>query len=155
MSRKAQVERSAGGVVLRWIDVEPSVLLIRDPYRNWGLPKGHLEEGEDAKQAAIREVSEETGLDRLEVGPEVGTINWYFRRRGTLVQKFCTFFLMRSTEGDAIPEVGEGITECVWLPFGEAMERLTYENARETLRMVQEMLLRDGAPFADDNEVQP
>jgi 8-oxo-dGTP pyrophosphatase MutT (NUDIX family) len=153
-SRKAQVERSAGGVVLRWIDVEPSVLLIRDPYRNWGLPNGHLEEGEDAKQAAIREVSEETGLQLLEVGPEVATINWYFRRRGTLVQKFCTFFLMRSTEGNAIPEVDEGITECVWLPFGEAMERLTYENARETLRIVQQMLERADAPFGDDKEVQ-
>jgi 8-oxo-dGTP pyrophosphatase MutT (NUDIX family) len=154
-SRKAQVERSAGGVVLRWIDVEPSVLLIRDPYRNWGLPKGHLEEGEDAKQAAIREVAEETGLVELEVGPEVTTISWYFRRRGALVQKFCTFFVMRSTEGNVTPEVSEGITECVWLPFGEAMERLTYENARETLRIVQDMLSRGDGPFADNKEARP
>jgi 8-oxo-dGTP pyrophosphatase MutT (NUDIX family) len=141
------VERSAGGVVLRWIDGQPSVLLIRDPYRNWGLPKGHLEEGEDALQAALREVSEETGLDRLEVGPEVTTINWFFRRRGTLVHKYCTFFLMRSTEGMATPEVGEGITECVWLPFPQAMERLTYENARQTLRLVQQLLDGEERPF--------
>ena len=135
-------------MVLRWIDGEPSVLLIRDPYRNWGLPKGHLEEGEDARQAAVREVAEETGLDNLEVGPEVATINWYFRRRGTLVHKYCTFFLMRSTQGDAIPEVGEGITECVWLPLPEASERLTYENARQTLRVVQEMLEGAERPFS-------
>lgn len=147
--RKPQVERSAGGVVLRWFDGVPSVLLIRDPYRNWGLPKGHLEEGEDTQQAAVREVSEETGLDQLEVGPEVGTINWFFRRRGTLVHKFCTFFLMRSTQGDAIPEVGEGITECVWLPFPDAIERLTYENARETLKNVQELLQSAKAPFVN------
>jgi 8-oxo-dGTP pyrophosphatase MutT (NUDIX family) len=147
--RKAHVERSAGGVVLRWIDGEPAVLLIRDPYRNWGLPKGHLEEGEDARQAAVREVGEETGLDRLEVGPEVATINWFFRRRGTLVHKFCTFFLMRSTEGHAIPEVGEGITEVVWLPFPAAMERLTYENARETLRAVQALLRSADSPFLE------
>ena len=147
--RKPQVERSAGGVVLRWFDGVPSVLLIRDPYRNWGLPKGHLEEGGDTQQAAVREVSEETGLDQLEVGPEVGTINWFFRRRGTLVHKFCTFFLMRSTQGDAIPEVGEGITECVWLPFPDAIERLTYENARETLKNVQELLQSAKAPFVN------
>jgi 8-oxo-dGTP pyrophosphatase MutT (NUDIX family) len=145
--RKAQVERSAGGVVLRWIDGRPFVLLIRDPYRNWGLPKGHLEEGEDARQAAVREVAEETGLDQLEVGPEVTTINWFFRRRGTLVHKFCTFYLMRSNEGNAIPEVGEGITEVIWLPFPEAIERLTYENARETLRLVQGLLERAESPF--------
>ena len=148
-SRKPQVERSAGGVVLRWFDGVPSVLLIRDPYRNWGLPKGHLEEGEDTQQAAVREVSEETGLDQLEVGPEVGTINWFFRRRGTLVHKFCTFFLMRSTQGDATPEMEEGITECVWLPFPDAIERLTYENARETLRSVQELLQSAKAPFVN------
>jgi 8-oxo-dGTP pyrophosphatase MutT (NUDIX family) len=148
-SRKPHVERSAGGVVLRWFDGVPSVLLIRDPYRNWGLPKGHLEEGEDTQQAAVREVAEETGLDQLEIGPEVGTINWFFRRRGTLVHKFCTFFLMRSTHGDAIPELGEGITECVWLPFPDAIERLTYENARETLKSVQELLQSAKAPFVN------
>jgi 8-oxo-dGTP pyrophosphatase MutT (NUDIX family) len=141
------VEKSAGGVVLRWLDDEPNVLLIRDPYENWGLPKGHLEEGEDARQAAVREVAEETGLDHLEVGPEVETIEWFFRRRGVLIHKFCTFFLMRSTAGDAIPEVGEGITECAWLPFSAALERITYENARGTLRRVQEMLEKAEHPF--------
>jgi 8-oxo-dGTP pyrophosphatase MutT (NUDIX family) len=146
-ARKTRVEKSAGGIVLRWLEDEPHVLLIRDPYGNWGLPKGHLEEGEDARQAAVREVAEETGLDRLEVGPEVETIEWFFRRRGGLIHKFCTFFLMRSVAGDAIPEVGEGITECAWLPFGEALERITYENARGTLRQVQEMLEKAEPPF--------
>jgi 8-oxo-dGTP pyrophosphatase MutT (NUDIX family) len=144
----AEIERSAGGVVLRWLYGAPHVLLILDPYRNWGLPKGHLEEGEDARQAAIREVAEETGLDRLEVGPELNTIDWLFRRRGVLVHKFCTFFLMRSEEGEAIPELAEGITECVWLPVPAAIERLTYENARETLHLVRELLESPDRPFA-------
>jgi 8-oxo-dGTP pyrophosphatase MutT (NUDIX family) len=129
------------------MEAEPHVLLIRDPYGNWGLPKGHLEEGEDTRQAAVREVAEETGLDHLELGPEVETIEWFFRRRGGLIHKFCTFFLMRSAEGDVIPEVGEGITECAWLPFGEALERITYENARGTLKRVQEMLQSAESPF--------
>jgi 8-oxo-dGTP pyrophosphatase MutT (NUDIX family) len=144
----AEVEQSAGGVVLRWLDGEPHVLLILDPYRNWGLPKGHLEDGEDARQAAAREVSEETGLDRLDVGPELHTIDWVFRRRGTLVHKFCTFFIMHSSEGEAIPEVGEGITRCVWLPFPDALERLSYQNARETLRLARELLESGEQPFS-------
>lgn len=142
------MEKSAGGVVLRWMEGAPHVLLIRDPYGNWGLPKGHLEEGEDARQAAVREVAEETGLDHLEVGPEVETIEWFFRRRGGLIHKFCTFFLMRSTEGDVVPEVGEGITECAWLPFAGATERITYENARGTLQRVQTILDQADAPFS-------
>lgn len=145
--RDTHVERSAGGVVVRWIEGAPHVLLIRDPYRNWGLPKGHLEEGEDARQAAVREVAEETGLAHLELGPELGTIDWYFRRRGQLVRKFCTFFLMRSLEGEAIPEVREGITECAWLPLARALDRITYENARGTLRQAGRLLERSEHSF--------
>jgi len=143
----AKVERSAGGVVVRNIDGEPHVLLIRDPYQNWGLPKGHLETGEDARQAAVREVAEETGLEQLDVGPEVATISWYFRRHGRMIHKFCTFFLMRSSAGEAVPQLEEGITECVWVPVSLALERITYENARETLRLIPVLLEASESPF--------
>jgi ADP-ribose pyrophosphatase YjhB (NUDIX family) len=127
-------EKSAGGVVVRPHGGVPHVLLIRDPYQNWGLPKGHLEAGEDARTAALREVREETGLAVIELGPELGAIEWYFRRDDELVHKICSFFLMRSTDGDARPEVTEGITECEWLPVEQAVARVTYENAREMIR---------------------
>jgi ADP-ribose pyrophosphatase YjhB (NUDIX family) len=57
-------------------------LLIRDSYRNWGFPKGHLEEGEGARRRRVREVSEETGLGSLELRAPIETIDWYFRFRG-------------------------------------------------------------------------
>lgn len=132
--RHVREERSAGGVVVRARDGVPHVLLIRDPYQNWGLPKGHLEAGEDAQTAAVREVREETGLAGVELGPELGSIDWYFRREDQVVHKSCSFFLMRSLEGEARPETTEGISECEWLPFDEAVARVTYENAREMIR---------------------
>jgi 8-oxo-dGTP pyrophosphatase MutT (NUDIX family) len=132
--RAVREERSAGGVVVRARGGVHHVLLIRDPYQNWGLPKGHLEEGEDAPTAAIREVREETGLNGLELGPEVGSIDWYFRREEILVHKFCSFFLMHSAGGDPIPQVAEGITECEWFPIEQAMSRVTYQNAREMIQ---------------------
>ncbi len=127
-------EESAGGVVVRTHEGVPHVLLIRDPYQNWGLPKGHLEEGEDAPTAAIREVHEETGLIGVELGPQLGSIEWYFRRDDRLVHKICSFFLMWSLAGEARPQVNEGITEVEWLPVERAVERVTYENAREMIR---------------------
>ena len=125
---------------MRVRDGVPRVLLIRDPYQNWGLPKGHLEKGEDAVTAAVREVNEETGLSALDVGPELGAIEWYFRRDDRLVHKICSFFLMRCEDGEPRPEVSEGITQCEWLPFERAIERVTYENAREMIRAAARQL---------------
>ncbi|HEX6587670.1 MAG TPA: NUDIX domain-containing protein [Longimicrobiales bacterium] len=127
-------EESAGGVVVRKSAAGPLFLLIRDPYHNWGLPKGHIEAGESAEAAARREVAEETGLTGLELLGDVATIDWYFQDRRDRVHKFCRFFLFGSASAETRPERREGISECVWLPFDDALERITYDNAREVLR---------------------
>jgi 8-oxo-dGTP pyrophosphatase MutT (NUDIX family) len=127
-------------VVVRSIEGVPHALVIRDPYENWGLPKGHLERGEDEPAAALREVQEETGLSDLRIGAELGCIDWYFRSDGHPVHKFCTFFLIHSLQGPLVPEVSEGITECVWLPLEEAVGRISYENARAMVRAAAEQL---------------
>ena len=121
------------------------MLLIRDPYRTWGLPKGHVEDGEGAADAALREVREETGLEDLELGPDLGEIDWTFRRRGKRVHKHCRFFLMASARGEARPEISEGITECRWLPVEEALRTVDYDNARSILEKGVERLGSLGA----------
>ena len=138
--QKARIEHSSGGVVVRRIDGTVCVLLIRDPYGKWGLPKGHVENGESPCEAALREVREETGLTHLDPGPSLGTIDWYFRLRGDLVHKFCDYFLMASPDGDTSPEVSEGITECQWLPVKEAIETVAYDNAREVVVRAADVL---------------
>jgi 8-oxo-dGTP pyrophosphatase MutT (NUDIX family) len=134
------VEHSAGGVVVRPIDGVLHVLLIRDPYRKWGLPKGHLEEGEGAIDAALREVQEETGLEVLILGPDLGQIDWVFRTRSGRVHKFCRFFLMGSLQGDATPQREEGIHEVRWVPLEEACRRVAYDNARAMIHRARRHL---------------
>ena len=138
-ARRARVETSAGGVVVRG-DAEPEILLIRDPYDNWGLPKGHIEGGETPEQAALREVEEETGLSAITVVAQLPTIDWYFRDRGKLVHKFCHFFLLRAAEGDAVPQLDEGITACAWMPLDEAVQNVSYANARDVILAAGELL---------------
>ncbi len=140
--RRARVERSAGGVVVREMGGTPHVLLIKDPYGNWGLPKGHIEPGERPEDAALREVAEETGLDDLRPGPKLGTIDWYFTQEGRPVHKFATFYLMFSHEGEPVPEEEEGITACVWTPAAEAASRVTYDNARRIVERAVKLLTR-------------
>lgn len=121
-------------MVFRRSDDGVVFLLIRDPYENWGLPKGHVEGRETPIEAALREIKEETGLGGLSPACELPTIDWYFRDRGRLIHKFCHFYLVESREGEAQPQLDEGITDCIWLPPDEAVRTITYENAREVLR---------------------
>lgn len=148
MTRSAQPveETSAGGVVFRRDAAGPRILLIRDSYRNWGFPKGHVEEGEQGAAAAEREIAEETGLAGLVLHGPIQDIDWFFRFRGRLVHKTCSFFLFESPSGEAIPQTEEGITACRWLALDDALRTISYANAREVLRAAGAMVAQLAAP---------
>lgn len=160
----ARREVSAGGVVYRVVTdatglAQPHFLLIRDSYRNWGFPKGHLERGELPDAAAVREVTEETGLGAVELRGVIETIDWYFRFRGRLIHKICHFYLMQTERSETSPQVAEGITACRWAPFDEAVRLVSYANAREVLKrahvMVSGRAAIEATPAADSSTPQP
>jgi len=142
---RAREEISAGGVVFRTVTspdggARPVFLVIRDSYKNWGFPKGHVESGERPEDAAVREVREETGIDALALRGTIETIDWYFRFRGRLIHKVCHFYLMETEREDTKPQRSEGITACRWEPFDDAVRLISYANAREVLRRAQSLL---------------
>ncbi len=149
-ARKPIVEVSAGGVVVRVIEGIRHVLVIRDPYRKWGLPKGHAEEGESPDETALREVREETGLTDLRLGQELVTIDWIYRASGRRIHKFTTFFLMYSEVGEPIPEKREGISACRWVPLRTAHERISYDNASEVVKIAQRTVYAADSDAAAD-----
>ena len=137
---RATLETSAGGVVYRVHEGRALFLLIRDSYRNWGFPKGHLESDELPAAAAMREVREDTGLEALILDGEIDTIDWFFRFRGKLVHKVCHFYLMRTESDVTTPQRAEGITACRWAPFNEASRLVSYANARDVLQRAHAMV---------------
>lgn len=138
--RKAIKEVSAGGIVFRRSpEGVVRFLLIRDSYSNWGFPKGHLEHGETPSEAARRETAEETGLENIILHGPIRIIDWYFRFRGKFIHKYCHFFLVESPSGEPNPQHDEGITECQWCTYEEALQTLSYDNARGVLRRAGEM----------------
>jgi len=142
----ARDETSAGGVVVRVDQGRPLYLLIRDSYRNWGFPKGHVERGEEPATAALREVAEETGLVALTMRGLIDTVDWHFRFRGQPIHKICHFFLMETEDSSTAPEHAEGITSCRWAPYDEAAALVSYANARDVLRRAHEIVVGSHAP---------
>lgn len=82
----------------------------------WDLPKGKIEEGETKKEAAIREVIEETGLKEVEIVEKLAVTKHTFRNRlGKRIIKKSHWYLMVSKKQELIPQTSEDIEKAVWL----------------------------------------
>ena len=129
-------EVSAGGLVYRrQHDGGLEFVLIRPKGADtWGLPKGHIEKGENAEDAAVREVREETGLEVGHIEP-LGDVSYVFSWRdqpqGSLVRIFkrVRFFTMEFAGGDSNAHDGE-IEEVGWYRAEDACQRATYKDER-------------------------
>lgn len=97
----------------------------------WSLPKGHLEPGETAEEAAIREVAEETGISGEILG-ELGTIDFWFVADGRRIHKTVHHFLLRATGGE-LSDSDIEVTEVAWVPLDDIPERLAYSDERDLL----------------------
>jgi len=138
---RARHESSAGGVVVRLHDGRPLFLVIRDSYDHWGFPKGHVEAGERADIAALREVMEEAGVQDVTVVGPIATIEWWFRLHGDLIHKNCQYFLMQTAVESTRPQESEGISECRWVTIEDARALIKYSNARDVLQRAYEMVV--------------
>ena len=101
----------------------------------WGLPKGHIEHGESAEQAALREISEECGvpLDSLTIVGRLPSAEYVYRRGGTLTSKLVEHFLVTVPPGTAVtPQAGE-IDEVQWMTIDEASARASFADTRTAL----------------------
>jgi ADP-ribose pyrophosphatase YjhB (NUDIX family) len=127
----AEVE-AAGGVVVREGDrVRREVAVVHRPrYDDWSLPKGKLVEGEGWREAALREVAEETGL-RCEAVAELASSRYRDRKGRT---KHVRWWLMRPLEGGFEPS--DEVDELRWVPLARAAELLDYEQDRELVAAV-------------------
>jgi ADP-ribose pyrophosphatase YjhB (NUDIX family) len=139
MARRTVEETSAGGLVL---DSQHRAALIGRTNSHgdltWSLPKGHLEEGESLEAAAVREVTEETGIAGRVVAP-LGVIDFYFTAEGQRIHKTVHHYLMLAEGGELNSDDVE-VDEVAWVPLAELPDRLAYADERRLIAQVPQLL---------------
>jgi 8-oxo-dGTP diphosphatase len=117
------VIEAAGGVVWRReADGAISVLLVHRPrYDDWSLPKGKLDPGETAREAALREVEEETGL-RCRVQSRLSDVR-YEDRDGR--PKRVRYWVMVPVDGAFC--ANDEVDDVRWVDIDEVAGWITYE----------------------------
>ncbi len=145
-----ETEQSAGGVVVRRSAEGFEIALAEQDdritrERTVRLPKGHLDPGESAQQAALREVDEEVGLTARIVA-SLGEVSYvYFeKRRGVSIDKRVHFFLMSWQSGRGHAADGE-MASVFWAPIASAAARLSFESERDVVSRAR-ALLESGHP---------
>lgn len=118
--------QQAGAVAYRRLPSGPVFLLVtsrRDPSK-WIFPKGHIERGEDAATAAIRELAEEAGTTGRVVAP-LGTLAFQSGSEGVDV----LYFLVEALDEGA----GQEGRQLRWLPLRDAAGLISHDDARALL----------------------
>jgi len=125
-------EKSCGAVVFLK-NTEDKYLLMHYEAGHWDFVKGNVEPNESEQETVIRELQEETGItDAQFVEDFREKIDYFYRRQGTTIHKEVIFFLIEShTETVKISYEHVGYT---WLNHKQAMEKLTFKNAKDVLQ---------------------
>jgi 8-oxo-dGTP pyrophosphatase MutT (NUDIX family) len=139
-------ERSSGAVIFS-INKESSkveFLLLHYTSSHWDFPKGNIEFGEDEAQAAYREIFEETGIQHIHFLKGFRKkIQYSYRRGHKLIRKEVIFYLgMTNTREIILSNEHMGYA---WKDYDEAMNQLTYKNAKD--------LLTEGKMFLELNAI--
>ncbi len=132
-------ERSAGAVVFNDEDGSTRYLLLNYPAGHWDFPKGNIEKGEEPLDTVKREISEETGIKKIEILPGFSkNIEYYYRRNVGLVHKQVIYLLARTKTRNIT--LSHEHNNYAWLELEKAVSKVTYRNSKTILREASRFL---------------
>lgn len=135
-------ETSAGGVVYKKENGQVFILLAQhSAHHGWGFPKGLVDEGEDRKTTALREVNEEGGV-QAKIVAELTPAEYFYKLEGETIKKKVFYFLMEYLSGDPADHDWE-VEAADWVPLDKAEGQLSFKSDKEVFRKAKEYLKSD------------
>ncbi len=129
-------ERSAGAIVFRRSGGEIHYLLLQYEKGHWEFPRGLIGDTrkEESEQDTVRrEIQEETGITDINViDGFCETSAWFFRREGKIVHKEAVYYLVETKQKNVT--LSHEHKDYAWLPYEQAIEKVTFKNAKEVLK---------------------
>ena len=129
--QEAVQETTSGGIVFRRNADRGGrieILLIQDAKNRWTIPKGHVEEGEEPRQTAEREIGEETGLKEMKVFNWLGKVGFRYRRGPTLVLMTMHIYLVQGLGNTNQLNPEDWLNDIKWFPVDQAIEKIAYDD---------------------------
>jgi 8-oxo-dGTP pyrophosphatase MutT (NUDIX family) len=124
-------QETSAGVILRRHTSRWEYLLL-DYGTHWDFPKGHIEPGEEPQATARRELEEETGITDARLIPGfTHSMRYFYRKAGEGITKVVIYFLAETSSGQVT--LSHEHSGYAWLPYEDAIKRLTFQNARDLL----------------------
>jgi len=141
-------EISCGAIIFRKNNKEMQFLLIYSKRNNaWGFPKGHIEPGESEKEAALREIKEETGIDDLAFVEGFREEDIYKAisnrgpHNGTAIEKHSIYYLCK-TQTSVIKVDEEEISSFKWLRLQDVYSVEMHKSTKQILTVAVDFLLK-------------
>jgi 8-oxo-dGTP pyrophosphatase MutT (NUDIX family) len=109
----------------------------------WIFPKGHAESGESPVEAALRELTEETGVSEVTIDTSAPiSISYSFIHEGVRIEKVVEYRIGYCENKSTNISQPHEIKELRWCTFEEARELVTHQNTKDVLSQVEQQLLR-------------
>ncbi len=133
------VEKSAGAVVFRKKNDKIKYLVIQYGWGHWEFPRGLIEKGESLENTARREIEEEVGIKDIKFVPGFKEwIKFFFKLKEENIMKVATFLLVETKTKEI--KLSFEHKDYAWLEYEEALEKLTFKNAKEILKKANDFL---------------
>src|ERR1041384_5720626 len=128
MTSKKFLVFAAGGIIAR---KDGHILIIhRNKYKDWSLPKGKSKKGEELEKTAIREIKEETGFN-VRINGVVDVIGYPFKNKFKIV----VFYSMIVTgKQQKLSRFDKTDVAVKWLTIAQALKKLSYPNQKNVLK---------------------